>query len=131
MNKSATVWLVVISIVAVCVAAIVMGKNQGKPSAEDAASSPLAAFAQCVADSGLTMYGAEWCPHCKKEKARFGAAFSYVPYVECPENTKLCLDKGISGYPTWIDAAGKKYEGEQGLERIAEISKCELPNSYK
>ena len=26
-------------------------------------------FAQCVAAKGFTMYGAYWCPHCKKEKA--------------------------------------------------------------
>lgn len=129
MNKNATVWFVVLSIVIASVAAIALGKSSSQPTPEDASQAPLASFAQCVAQSGLTMYGAEWCPHCKKEKARFGAAFSFVPYVECPENTKLCIDKGINGYPTWIDSSGKKYEGEQGLERIAEISNCALPES--
>ena len=45
----------------------------------------------------------------------------------CPDNIKLCTDLGINGYPTWIDAAGKKYEGEQGLAGIAKITGCELP----
>ncbi|MDP1624962.1 MAG: hypothetical protein Q8L64_04295 [bacterium] len=115
-------------ITAVVIALIVLGAFWVAKYAKDssAPNPALTAFAQCIASKGLTMYGAEWCSHCKAEKARFGAAFSYVPYVECPENTKICLDKGINGYPTWVDAAGTKYEGQQGLERLAEISGCEL-----
>jgi thiol-disulfide isomerase/thioredoxin len=90
-------------------------------------TSTLDAFAQCLASKNLTMYGAEWCSHCKKEKSRFGTAFKYVPYVECPDNVQLCLAKGIKGYPTWIDASSTLYEGEQGLEGLAKISGCELP----
>ena len=60
------------------------------------------AFAKCLTAKGLTMYGAEWCPHCKDQKALFGDSFKYVNYVECPQNTNLCLAKGIQGYPTWI-----------------------------
>jgi len=84
-------------------------------------------FAQCLASKKLTMYGAAWCSHCKAEKLRFEGSFKYVPYVECPENAQLCLEKGIEGYPTWIDENGEKYAGEQGLEKLAEISGCELP----
>ena len=29
------------------------------------------------------MYGLYWCPHCIEQKEMFGAAFHYVPYVEC------------------------------------------------
>ena len=95
--------------------------------ATSTATSTLDGFAQCIASKGLTMYGAEWCPHCKKEKNRFGTAFKYVPYVECPDNVQACLAKGIKGYPTWIDASGTLYEGEQGLDGLAKISGCELP----
>lgn len=86
----------------------------------------LAAFAQCLRDKQVTMYGAEWCPHCQNEKRRFGGAFRYVPYVECPEQTALCIDKGINGYPTWIFPDGRRFEGEMGLERLAEESGCHL-----
>ena len=96
-------------------------------SATDTATSTLDGFAQCIASKGLTMYGAECCPHCKKEKNRFGTAFKYVSYVECPDNVQACLAKGIKGYPTWIDANGTFYEGEQGLDGLAKISGCELP----
>ena len=90
-------------------------------------------FAQCVASKGLTMYGAYWCPHCKAEKARFGTSFQYVPYVECTKEVKLCTDKGVKGYPTWImegaasTSTQTRFEGELGLEKIAEITGCELP----
>ncbi|MFA5937086.1 MAG: hypothetical protein WC822_04380 [Candidatus Paceibacterota bacterium] len=84
-------------------------------------------FAQCLAEKKVTMYGAVWCAHCKAEKARFGDSFKYVPYVECPETPDLCVAKGIEGYPTWIDAEGVKHEGEQGLEKLSEISGCPLP----
>lgn len=85
-------------------------------------------FAQCLSEKSLAMYGAAWCPHCQAEKKRFGDSFKYVSYIECPENTKLCLDKGVNSYPTWIDKAGNKYEGEQGLDGLARISQCNLPD---
>ena len=82
---------------------------EGKQSLEKLAeisSCPLTSdkdtFAKCLTSKGLIMYGAEWCPHCKEEKALFGDSFKYVNYVECPQNTDLCLAKGIRGYPTWI-----------------------------
>ena len=84
-------------------------------------------FAQCLASKKITMYGAVWCPHCQKQKAEFGASFKYVPYVECPDNQQLCIDKGITGYPTWITLDGKKYEGEQSLEALAGVTQCQLP----
>ena len=59
------------------------------------------AFAKCLTEKGLVMYGAEWCVHCKEQKALFGNSFQYVKYVECPDNTQLCVAEGINGYPTW------------------------------
>ena len=88
---------------------------------------PIDIFAKCIASKNLTMYGAVWCSHCLAEKKAFGEAFRFINYVECPDNIKLCTEKGINGYPTWIDGAGKKYEGEQGLKGLAEITGCELP----
>lgn len=88
------------------------------------ASPAVVALAQCLAEKKVTMYGAEWCPHCQREKARFGDAFTYVPYVECPENPNECVAKGINGYPTWVLPSGEKLEGEQGLEKLARESGC-------
>lgn len=58
-------------------------------------------FAQCLTEKGWTMYGAEWCSHCKDQKNLFGDSFKYIKYIECPDNIQLCLDRGINAYPTW------------------------------
>jgi len=94
---------------------------------DPAVSNNLDAFAMCVAETEFTMYGAEWCLYCKKEREAFGSAWKYIPYVECPQNAQLCLSKGITGYPTWGSKDGTLYVGMQGLNRIAEITGCELP----
>ena len=97
-----------------------------KKQAGEAPRENIVAFAQCLASKNMTMYGASWCSHCQNEKSHFGDAFKHVPYVECPENQQICLEKGIEGYPTWIDDQGNKFAGEQGLEGLAEITGCEL-----
>lgn len=73
------------------------------------------------------MYGAEWCSHCQNEKKAFGDSFQYVPYVECPAAPQKCLEKKITGYPTWIFPDGKALIGEQGLSKLSEASSCALP----
>lgn len=95
-------------------------------STDTSQSLSLDSFAQCLAEKKVTMYGAEWCSHCKKQKALFGSSFSYVPYVECPDNIQMCLTKGIQGYPTWIGPDGVLYVGEQKLSFLAEISGCSI-----
>lgn len=81
-------------------------------------------FARCLRDKGVTMYGADWCPHCRNEKNRFGSSFRFVPYVECPDEPDKCLELGIKGYPTWVFQDGRKLEGEQGLEKLSSESGC-------
>ena len=83
-------------------------------------------LAKALSEKGITMYGAEWCPHCQAQKALFGDAFKLVPYVECPQNEKICIDKGIKGYPTWMTADGTKYEGEQTLDTLAKLAEFDL-----
>ena len=84
------------------------------------------AFAQCLADKNVTMYGAAWCTYCQNQKKLFGNSFRLIPYVECPENTQLCIDKEINGYPTWILSDGKKLEGEQTLEKLSQETACQI-----
>lgn len=90
-------------------------------------TSGLEEFAQCLGEWGVTMYGADWCSHCQDQKAMFGSAFARVPYVECPDEPKLCQSKGIEGYPTWLFPDGRKLEGAQNVETLARESGCTLP----
>jgi len=101
----------------------------------------LDAFAKCIRDKQtVTFFGAFWCPHCQAEKARFGTSAKYLPYVECSmpdgqSQTQVCIDNGITTYPTWQFATGTtatatttyRHVGEMELAELADATQCELP----
>jgi len=87
-------------------------------------------FAQCLNEKGATMYGTEWCSHCKNQKALFGNSFQYIDYVDCDKNKNECLRNGVKGYPTWI-IDGESYPGEQQLYKLASLAGCELAEDKK
>ncbi len=88
-------------------------------------------LAQCLTEKGTKMYGAYWCSHCQAQKKSFGKAFKKVTYIECaipgdPQNqTQVCKDAGIKGYPTWVFPSGDRVSGEQTLQTLAEKSGCD------
>lgn len=82
-------------------------------------------FAKCLSENGATMYGTEWCSHCRNQKAKFGNSFQYIDYVDCDRNKRDCLAAGVSGYPTW-NIKGTNYPGEQSLYKLASLSGCSL-----
>lgn len=90
-------------------------------------SANLDSFAQCLTNKGVTMYGADWCPHCEQEKNAFGESWRYINYVECGANPPECLAAGIKSFPTWIFPDGRRLEGEQGLINLSTVSQCALP----
>ena len=81
------------------------------------------ALAQCLTEQGVTMYGTEWCSHCKAQKETFGSSFQYIDYIDCDNNRDACVEAGVEGYPTW-SINGKNYPGEQPLERLASLAGC-------
>src|SRR3989338_2849706 len=83
------------------------------------------AFEKCLTESGVIMYGTEWCPHCKDQKALFGKSFQYVNYVDCDRQRQACIEAGVQGYPTW-DIEGKLYSGTQPLFRLSSLSGCSV-----
>lgn len=93
--------------------------------------SPYDEFAQCLTTSGVTMYGAWWCPHCENQKELFGSAFDSMNYVECSTAARTmnqtCKDAGIEGYPTWEFGDGSRLSGEQTMRTLADKSGCVLP----
>lgn len=86
-------------------------------------------FAKCLSEKDFTMYGAVWCSHCKDQKKMFGTSFQYIKYVECTENEAVCNAKGITGFPSWTNSNGEKFEGSQPLKKLSELSGCALPIS--
>ena len=89
-------------------------------------------FAECIAKSGVTFYGAFWCPHCQAQKAMFGKSAEKLPYVECStpdgnSQTQICINKNIQGYPTWADKNGSTTEGVLTFEQLGTLSGCAVP----
>jgi hypothetical protein len=92
------------------------------------------AFAKCLAQKQLKMYGAYWCPHCQDQKEKFSEAFKYVPYVECgiPGNprggeTQECKDAGVRHFPTWKFPDGDVQERVFSVDELSQKSGCPLP----
>lgn len=91
-------------------------------------------FATCLKDREVTFYGAFWCPHCQDQKALFGKADELLPYVECStpdgkDQTKICKDKEITTYPTWVFADGTIETGEHTLAELSGKTGCGLPEN--
>lgn len=83
-------------------------------------------FAKCLSEKGFIMAGTDWCNFCQQQKALFGNSFKFVSYKNCDFEKQWCSEKGVGGYPTWFDAASKRFEGVQSLSRLSELSGCEL-----
>ncbi len=116
-------WTIFFLIVAVLVIILIFSGNSD-------ASGEYDAFAQCLTDSGLIMYGTEWCSHCQAQKKMLGKSFEYIDYIDCDKNRETCLLEVIQGYPTW-KMNGESYTGTQELEQLAQISDCELQQDGK
>ena len=82
-------------------------------------------FAKCLTEKEIKIYGTEWCSHCKNQKQTFGNSFQYIDYIDCDKNKNECLKSDIQGYLTW-EIDGKKYPGEQSLQRLSQLSECEV-----
>jgi glutaredoxin len=82
-------------------------------------------LAVCLKDKGAKFYGASWCPHCKNQKALFSNPQD-LPYIECTDadNKKECQEAGVTGYPTWIFADGKKVSGELSIAQLKQYANC-------
>ena len=113
--------------IAIIIFAIV---NVKKTTTENTGPGLYDAFAQCLTDKGAVMYGAAWCSHCQEQKKTFGSSFKFVKYVECPDNTQLCIDKGIQGYPTWLmneKVISEGFAGERSMKELSDATGCPLP----
>ena len=95
------------------------------------APGPYDSFAACLSSKGAKMYGAYWCPHCADQKKQFAESWRLVNYVECslPNNagqTPVCASAGISSYPTWEFAGGKKVEGVLSFDTLSGETGCAI-----
>lgn len=85
------------------------------------------AFAQCLTDQGMVMYGTDWCPHCQNQKRMFGDAFESIEFVNCDFKSGLCKQKNIEGYPTWYHGDTYFDKGVLTFEELGKEAGCEVP----
>ncbi len=127
MKKYSSTWVLYgIAVLAVVglMGFIVMGQAQKADPKMDA-------FAQCLTEKGVKMFGAWWCPHCKTQKEAFGKSFEKINYTECSAAgtngmNQICKDAKIEGYPTWEFGDGTRVSGEQALEDLGKKAECAL-----
>lgn len=121
-QSSNTFVYIVLGLIVLGIFALAIIRTRPKPTPPGAQE-----LAQCLKDKGAKFYGASWCSHCKAQKDMFGGAAKTLPYIECAigqAQAKECLDAGIDGYPTWVNAKGDKISGEQSFTALAEFSGC-------
>lgn len=85
-------------------------------------------FVSCLKDKGVKIYGASWCGWTQKLVVETFGGLAMVSsiYVECTEQTELCTQEQISGYPT-IKINGQTYSGDRSLKDLAEKTGCTAP----
>jgi uncharacterized membrane protein len=94
------------------------------------------ALAQHLKKIGAKMYGSFTCAYCRNQKHLFGKeAASQLNYIECHPNGKnaqpdLCQAARIQAFPTW-EIKGRFYQGEQSLEKLAELSSFQKAHNFQ
>lgn len=89
------------------------------------------AFAKCIDESGTVFYAAFWCSYCQDQKKLFGKSADLLPYEECstPDGKgqlPVCVEKGVTSYPTWDFPNGERVTSVLSLEELAEKTNCKL-----
>jgi hypothetical protein len=89
-------------------------------------------FAKCLATKQVKMYGLYWCPHCAEQKAMFGKAFQYVPYVECAikgsrDLAPACTAAKVKLFPSWQFGSDTPKEGVFPMQELSDKTGCSLP----
>ena len=104
-------------------------------AAPSAPEQDLVAFAQQLADEGVTFYGANWCLHCADQKRLFEDGAQFLPYTEVGGAefgtfNDLFATKGLSSVPTWELADGTtRITGVQSLEALSQFTGVPIPTS--
>ncbi len=92
----------------------------------------LTGLAQCLTEKGVRFFGTAECPWCTRQKELFGPATEFLPYIECSPNVAteqeltMCEEAGVRGVPDWRFPGQEPVTGMQSIERIAELSGCEI-----
>lgn len=84
-------------------------------------------FIECLADSGVVIYGSEWCPACSRLVEEFGGYEIVEPiYVECTIEEEKCAREMQDIYVPEIQIQGELFDDLRSPESLAEETGCKL-----
>ncbi|PRP79085.1 hypothetical protein PROFUN_13147 [Planoprotostelium fungivorum] len=102
---------------------VLLNLQPGVPAAK------LEKFTQCMTDNGVSVWGADGCISCQRQKQIFGDSFSNLRYINCETRQAECEAEKITDTPTWVKKREGKEErvlGFQSFSRLEEFSGCRL-----
>lgn len=92
--------------------------------------------------NGMVRFFQPWCGHCTRMKPAWDALYNAVAHpsvfigdVDCSQQSQLCQNEGIVGYPTikvYIDGTEDIYRGPRGFELLYDyteknlVRKCDI-----
>lgn len=84
-------------------------------------------FVQCLAEEDVVVYGSETCPACFRFAQQFGGYDVIDPiYVECSKDREACAANMQTGFVPEVQIDGNVLEGDNSLERLAQVTGCKL-----
>lgn len=107
-------WITVGIVIAVIILAYFL-INKPKPETPEE-------VAKCIGEKSI-LYVQLGCSHCKTQEEMFGENLKYIKEIDCFYEKSICMEKEITGTPTWI-IGGKKIEGVQSIEKLKELTGC-------
>lgn len=87
----------------------------------------IAEVIDCYAEKDVKVYGANWCGYTNAFVETLGG-YEVIDsiYVECTEETDLCSEEEIKGYPT-TKISGESYSGARTFEGLSQETGCPVP----
>lgn len=111
------IFLIGIIVVLVIVAAVLFFSNKNP---DGLSSSQRATLAQELSARNITLYTTSTCPHCKAQKAVFGAEIRYLRVITCDiQPDDFCGT--LSAVPTWRLPDGEIITGVLEFKNLQEL----------
>jgi len=113
MKKDIITYLVLGIIVISIILIILSLKGNGNPDEE---------LAKCIGENSK-LYAQLGCGACEAQEELFGENYQYLNTIDCAYERQECLEKEITGTPTWI-INNEKHKGVQTINELKELTGC-------
>lgn len=77
---------------------------------------------KCISEKSH-LYISRTCSFCAQQKIILGDYVAYFNMTDCLEETKTCIDKGITKWPAW-EIGNQTYFGLKSVEELQELAGC-------